>query len=216
MGSKLYNPAFHLPLAFQAATAERGGSSSGFFIRGLGRAHHGAGQSEVPEEELGALVQGAHFGAQLAGQQLVQGIPVLSGETSGAQLQLLQLRHNLVPEVQAQGALDSTACRGEAEVSLGELLPAGCSRSPAGASGVCLGSHRTFFFTSVALGTICTSPEAPRAAVRGMSKAQERPDHSQGWRVLSQRLPGTADPSHSQWSGRREVSSETLHSHLCL
>lgn len=99
MGSKLYNPAFHLPLAFQGATAERGGSSSGFFIRGLGRAHHGAGQSEVPEEELGALVQGAHFGAQLAGKQLVQGIPVLSGETSGAQLQLLQLRHNLVPEV---------------------------------------------------------------------------------------------------------------------
>ena len=89
MGSKLYNPAFHLPLAFQGAAAERGGSSSGFFIRGLGRAHHGAGQLEVPEEELGALVQGAHSGAQLAGQQLVQGIPVLSGETSGAQLQLL-------------------------------------------------------------------------------------------------------------------------------
>ena len=83
----------------------------------------------MPEEEIGALVQGAHSGAQLSGQQLMQGIPVLGREMSGAQLQLLQLRHNLVPEVQAQGALDSTACRGETEVSLGELLLAGCSFS---------------------------------------------------------------------------------------
>ena len=72
---------------------------------------HGAGLSEAPEEELGALVQGACFGSQPAGQQLVRGIPVLSGEASAAQLQELQLHRHLVPEAQAQGALDSTACR---------------------------------------------------------------------------------------------------------
>ena len=34
----------------------------------MGWAGHGAGQSEAPEEELGASVQGAPFGAQLAGR----------------------------------------------------------------------------------------------------------------------------------------------------
>lgn len=78
-----------------------------------------------------------------------------------------------------------------------------------------LGSQRTFLFTSLALGTIRTSPEALRAAVRGTSKAQERPDHSRGWRVLSQRLPRTADPSHSQWSGKREVGCRRHCIHIC-
>ena len=57
----------------------------------MGRAGHGAGQSEAPEEELGASVQGAPFGAQLAGR----------ASRSSAERRLLH--HNLVPEAQAQG-----------------------------------------------------------------------------------------------------------------
>lgn len=67
--------------------------------------------SEAPVEELGPSVQCART-SRLAGQQLAQGVTVLGGEASAAQLQLLELRSDPVPEAQAQGALDSTACRG--------------------------------------------------------------------------------------------------------
>ena len=49
---------------------------------------HGFGQSEGPEEELGASVQSALFGAQLAGR------------ASRSSVERRLLHHNLVPEAQ--------------------------------------------------------------------------------------------------------------------
>lgn len=124
-----------VPPAFQAAAEVKRQQRS--FIRGGGRGSGAGRPSEAPEEELGASVQCAHFGARLAGQPLAQGGPILVGEASAAQLQLLQKRGRLVPEAQAQGALDATTCRGEAGAGLRELLPAWQSRgSPAGACGI--------------------------------------------------------------------------------
>lgn len=65
--------------------------------------------SEAFKEELGTLVQCA----RTRRQSLTQGVSVFCGQVFAAQLQLLQLREDLVPEVRVQGPLNGAACGGE-------------------------------------------------------------------------------------------------------
>lgn len=70
--------------------------------------------SEAFKEELGTLVQCA----RTLRQSLTQGVSVFCAQVFAAQLQLLQLHEDLVPEVRVQRALNRAACGGEEEVGL--------------------------------------------------------------------------------------------------
>ena len=70
--------------------------------------------SEAFKEELGTLVQCA----RTLWQSLTHRVSVFGAQVFGAQLQLLQLHEDLVPEVRVQRPLNRAACGGEEEVGL--------------------------------------------------------------------------------------------------
>lgn len=71
-------------------------------------------RSQAFKEELGTLVQCA----RTLRQSLTQGVSVFCAQGFAAQLQLLQLHEDLVPEGRAQRPLNRAACGGEEEVGL--------------------------------------------------------------------------------------------------
>lgn len=177
--------------------SNRGSSSVRLFeaLGGGGRAAPPG--SQAPEEELGPSVQCARAGARPAGRQLAQGGPVVGGEAAAAQLQLLHPCGDLAPEAQAQGALDSTACRGEAGAGLRELE---ASATPAPVfSSLCPGGPPPRKKR--------TSSEDRRATAQGVGRSPgEAQNHSR---------KGFVGPCRSQGS-RRTVPGSNIQAVTCM